>query len=92
MHLDDIAVIELRERLRLVDEAVEAPIVVARRACRARVRLEIIGPAREIARKIFLDADLPREIGFFREIRDAEPARAEHAHDFIIAREFGSVR
>ena len=52
VHFDDVAMIELRERLRLVDEAVEAPIVIAGRTCRARCRLEVLRPARKIAREI----------------------------------------
>ncbi len=92
MHLDDVAVIELGERLRFVDEAIEAPVVVARATFRTGRRFEVCDPRREIAREIFLDADLARQLGFFGEISDAEPARTENAHDFVIARELRAVR
>ena len=58
MHLDDIAVIEPRERLRLVFETLEAPVVVACATVRPGCRLEVLRPRGEIAREILFDADL----------------------------------
>ena len=92
MHLDDVAVIEPRERLRLVYETIEAPVVVACATVRPGRRLEVLRPRGEIAREILLDADLARQRRLIGEISDAEAARAEDAHDFIIARKLRAVR
>ena len=63
MHLDDVAVIEPRERLRLVFETIEAPVVVACATVRPGCRLEVLLTlAAKSLREILLDADLARPV------------------------------
>ena len=81
---DDVGMLERDQRLRLLAEAIEAPVesFLGRGADRADLRA--IGRARGEARgQILLDRDLAPDLDFLGQIGDAEAARAEHAQDAI---------
>ena len=85
VELDDIGVVELGERLRFLDEALEPPIVVACRVLRARQHVDAVGARGDVARKVFLDGDGPAERKLLGEIRDAEAASSQHTLDAVVA-------
>ena len=88
----DVAVVETRERFRLLDEAVEAPLVVSRCVARHGYCTLVVAARREIGRKIFLDRNGTRQSILIGEIRNSKPAHAEDAVDPEIADEFGAAR
>ena len=84
--------VEFGERLRLFDEAVEAPLVVAGTGLGARSRGDVAVPRGTVGGEILLDRDLARERQLVGEIGDAKATRAEDALDAIVADEFSAGR
>ena len=85
MKLDDIGMIELGERLRLLDEALEPPGVVSGRVLGARYHIDAAGAQRNVARKVFLDGDGAGERKLLGKIGDAESASSQHTLDAVVA-------
>ncbi len=87
----DVGVVELGKRLRFLDEAIEAPAVVAGAVLRARRRIDAAVARGDVARKVFLDGDHAGERNLVGEIGHAEAAGAQHALDAIVADQLGSA-
>ena len=77
--------VELGERLRFLDEAVEAPAVVAGAVLRARRSLDAAGTRGKIAGEVLLDGDQAGERDLIGKIGHAEAAGAQHALDAVVA-------
>ena len=91
MHPDDVGMIEARQRLRLLDEAIEAPLVVCGGVAGARHRA-VVATGGEIGGKVLLDGDEAVERLLVRKVGDAEAADAQDAPDAIVADELGPIR
>ena len=89
----DVGVVERGERLRFLDEAVEAPAGSRRRSPASAARHRC-APSRAaiVGREIFLDGDQAGERDLVGEIGDAEAAGAQHALDAVVADQLGPVR
>ena len=84
----DVGMVELAQRLRFLQEAVEAPAIVARRnRCERGAGIDLAVAGSVVGREIFLDRDEARERRLLGEIGDAETARTEHALDPVVTGE-----
>jgi hypothetical protein len=91
VNADDIRVIELGERLRFLDEAVEAPAVVTGAILRTGRCIDAAIAGGDIAGELLFDRHHARESDLVGEIGHAEAAGAQHALDAIIADQLGSA-
>src|SRR6185295_5272998 len=89
---DDVGVNEARERARLLDEALEPPLVVLGATLRAWRGLAGGAAGGVVGGKIFLDGDDPRQRRLFGEIRDAEAAGTQHALNAVVANQLRPLR
>ena len=60
MHPHDVGVVETRQRLRFLDEAIKTPLIVARHFLRAWRGADALA-CRKISRKILFDRDEPSQ-------------------------------
>ncbi len=81
---DDVRVVELGERLGFLDEAVEAPAVIAGTVLGARAGLDAAAGGK-IGGKVLLDGDAAVERNLVGKIGDAESASTKHALDAEVA-------
>ncbi len=80
----DVGVHEARERLRLIDEALEAPVVVGSGVAGARRGILAVAGG-EIGREVFLDGDETGERDLVGKVGDAEAAGAQYPLDAVVA-------
>ncbi len=81
---DDVGVVEARKRSRLIEKAIETPLVVTGAVAGTRLG-RLVGIAdREVDREILLDRDQARERRLLGQIRDPETAGAEDALDAVV--------
>ena len=92
VHAHDVGVNEAGERPRLLDEALEPPLVVLGAALRARRGLAGGAAGGVVGGKVFLDGDEPGQRRLVGEIGDAEAAGAQHALDAIVANQLRPLR
>ena len=88
----DVGMNEAGERLRLLDEALEPPLVVLGAVLRARRGMAGGAAGGEVGGKVFLDGDEPRQRQLVGEIGDAEAAGTQHALDAVVANQLRPVR
>ena len=81
----DVGVVELGERLRFLNEPVEAPAVVSGAILRARCGLDAAGAGGDVAREVLLDGDEAGKRDLVGEVGDAEAAGAQHPLNAVIA-------
>ena len=87
----DIAVVELGERLRFLDEAIKTPAVVAGAVLRTRRSIDAAVAGGDVAREVLLDGDHARERNLVGEISHTKAAGAQHPLDAIVANQLGSA-
>ena len=88
----DVGVDEAGERLRLLDEALEAPLVVLGAVLRARRGIAGGAARGEVGREVFLDGDEPGQRHLVGQVGDAEAAGPQHALDAVVADQLRPVR
>src|SRR3546814_9170455 len=72
------------ERLRLLEEALEAPVIVVLVALGARPDRGLALADGKLDRQVLLDRDVLGEVRVPRQIGDAEAARAENRLDLVL--------
>ena len=92
MHAHDVGMVEARQRLRFLDEAVEAPLDSRRRIPASEARRRCPAARGEIGGEVFLDGDEAGERFLVGQIGDAEAARAQHPLDAVVADQLRPVR
>ena len=83
-HRHDARMAEYREGLRLLQEALEAPVVIVLVALGARPDRGLALADGELDRQVLLDRDVLLEVGVPGEIGDAEAARAQDRLDLVL--------
>ena len=91
MHPHDVGVVETRQRLRFLDEAIKTPLIVARHFLRAWRGADALA-CRKVSRKILLDGDEPSQGLLVREVGDAEATGAQHTPYVVVADQLRPVR
>ena len=87
---DDVGMREARQRLRLLDEALETPGVIAFAVLGPRADV-LVAARGEVDGEIFLDGDVAGERRLFRQIGDTETAGAQHPLDPVVTDQLGST-